>query len=270
MAGLGCLRPAQTPLALSVEGGQIRAPPDVADGHRLQGGTVRPPPVGVQPLCVPHPVCRGRGHESTAWPTACYQLAIANPPGTFYVNEYYWDPSQRPKDTRTVSTSTSGRRRSRPPWRCRSLSTTTAAATPRQQFLGRVQFLEARSPGVLLRFSAAYRSTHGVSLARHEGGGAGNFAILDSVEVLKWDARPTTLRRSAAIPQVTISPVPPIAHVHPTVCRAFSKVCSIALMLRAPRDGPPRKPNKLLTLRCKTAAAGHCSRNISPARASTT
>ena len=40
-----------------------------------------------------------RGEGKTAWPNRCTQLASANPPGTFYFNEYYWDPSRDPKDS---------------------------------------------------------------------------------------------------------------------------------------------------------------------------
>src|SRR5689334_21962262 len=83
---------------ISVEGGKIRgASTDVAEVTVFKAVPFAAPPVGANRWKAPQPVVPWSGvRESTAWPNRCYQLASANPPGTFYFNEYYWDPSKDP------------------------------------------------------------------------------------------------------------------------------------------------------------------------------
>src|ERR1700759_3673550 len=92
--------PAQTAEpTVSVEGGNIRAAPtDVQGVSVYKAVPFAAPPVGPNRWRTPQPVVAWSGvKESTAWPDRCYQLASANPPGTFYFNEFYWDPSRDPK-----------------------------------------------------------------------------------------------------------------------------------------------------------------------------
>jgi para-nitrobenzyl esterase len=127
--------------------------------------------------------------ESTAWPNRCYQLASANPPGTFYFTEFYWDPAQDPKDSED----------------CLYLniwapSKAASGALPVLVFLhgggnrhgnnSEVEFNAAKfaARGIIV-VTAAYRLNIMGFLAlpgMEQTLGAGNFAILDAIEALKW------------------------------------------------------------------------------------
>jgi para-nitrobenzyl esterase len=93
---------AQTPNdPIAVEGGLISGVATEVPGVTLYKAVpFAAPPVGLNRWRAPQPVVPWTGvRESAAWPNRCYQLASANPPGTFYFNEFYWDPSQDPKDS---------------------------------------------------------------------------------------------------------------------------------------------------------------------------
>ena len=147
------------------------------------------PPVGPNRWKAPQPVVAWSGvKDSTAWPNRCYQLANANPPGTFYANEFYWDPSKDPKDSED----------------CLYLNI-WAPAKPASGSLpvmvfyhgggnrhgnnSEIEFNAAKlaAKGIIV-VTAAYRLNllGFLSLPGMKDDGGGNFAILDTVEALKW------------------------------------------------------------------------------------
>jgi para-nitrobenzyl esterase len=175
---------------IAVEGGQILgAATDVAGVNVYKAVPFAAPPVGANRWRAPQPVVAWTGvKESTAWPSRCYQLASANPPGTFYFNEYYWDPSKDPKDSED----------------CLYVNV-WAPAKPASGSLpvmvyyhgggnrhgnnSEVEFNFAKlaAKGIIV-VSAAYRlNIMGfLALPGMKEEGAGNFAVLDAVEALKW------------------------------------------------------------------------------------
>ena len=182
---------AQTPdAAIAVEGGQIRGvASDVAGVSVYKAVPFAAPPVGDNRWRAPQPVVPWSGvKDSSAWPNRCTQLASANPPGTFYFNEYYWDPAKDPKDSED----------------CLYLNI-WAPAKPANGSLpvmvyyhgggnrhgnnSEVEFNAAKlaAKGIIV-VSAAYRlNIMGfLALPGMKEEGAGNFAILDAVEALKW------------------------------------------------------------------------------------
>ncbi|QPF93177.1 carboxylesterase/lipase family protein [Bradyrhizobium commune] len=175
---------------ISVEGGNIRGvPTDVAGVTVYKAVPFAAPPVGANRWKAPQPVLSWPGvRESTAWPNRCYQLASANPPGTFYFNEYYWDPSKDPKDSED----------------CLYLNIwapvkPASGSLPvmvyyhgggnRHGNISEVEFNAAKlaDKGIIV-VSAAYRlNIMGfLALPGMKDEGAGNFAVLDTVEALKW------------------------------------------------------------------------------------
>jgi para-nitrobenzyl esterase len=182
---------AQTPdAAIAVEGGQIRGvASDVAGVSIYKAVPFAAPPVGDNRWRAPQPVVPWSDvKDSSAWPNRCTQLASANPPGTFYFNEYYWDPAKDPKDSED----------------CLYLNI-WAPAKPASGSLpvmvyyhgggnrhgnnSEVEFNAAKlaAKGIIV-VSAAYRlNIMGfLALPGMKEEGAGNFAILDAVAALKW------------------------------------------------------------------------------------
>jgi len=175
--------------AVSVEGGRIRPVATEVEGVALfKAVPFAAPPVGVNRWRPPQPVVAWSGvRDSSAWPNRCYQLASANPPGTFYFNEFYWDPSKDPKDSED----------------CLYLNIwvpqkADAAALPVLVFFhgggnrhgndSEVEFNAAKlaQKGVIV-VTAPYRlNIMGFLALPGMQEGAGNFAILDAVESLKW------------------------------------------------------------------------------------
>lgn len=182
---------AQAPdAAIAVEGGQIRGvASDVAGVTLYKAVPFAAPPVGDNRWKAPQPVVPWSGvKDSSAWPNRCYQLASANPPGSFYFNEFYWDPAKDPKDSED----------------CLYLNVwapakTAGAALPVMVYYhgggnrhgnnSEVEFNAAKlaAKGIIV-VSAAYRlNIMGfLALPGMKEEGAGNFAILDAVEALKW------------------------------------------------------------------------------------
>jgi para-nitrobenzyl esterase len=182
---------AQTPdSTVSVEGGSIRAvAADVAGVNVYKAVPFAAPPTGPNRWRAPQPVVAWSGvRESTAWPNRCYQLASANPPGSFYFNEYYWDPSRDPRDSED----------------CLYLNIwvpekPASGSLPVMVYYhgggnrhgnnSEVEFNVARlaAKGVIV-VTAAYRlNIMGfLALPGMKDDGAGNFAVLDAVEALKW------------------------------------------------------------------------------------
>ncbi|MGY3369794.1 carboxylesterase type B [Bradyrhizobium sp. GM2.4] len=125
--------------------------------------------------------------ESQAWPNRCYQLASANPPGTFYFNEYYWDPSNDPKDSEdclylNIWAPEKAARGALP------VMVYYHGGGNRHGNNSEVEFNMAKlaAKGIIV-VSAAYRLNHmGVlALPGMNDQGAGNFAVLDQLEALK-------------------------------------------------------------------------------------
>ncbi|NML47453.1 carboxylesterase family protein [Ramlibacter sp. G-1-2-2] len=183
-------QPADT---IAVEGGRIRGVAADAPGVTLYKAVpFAAPPVGPNRWRAPQPVQPWTGvRESNAWPNRCYQLASANPPGTFYFNEFYWDPARDPKDSED----------------CLYLNIwapqrSAGAPLPVLVFYhgggnrhgnnSEVEFDAARlaAKGVIV-VTAAYRlNLMGfLALPGMPAGEAGNFAVLDTVESLKWVQR---------------------------------------------------------------------------------
>jgi para-nitrobenzyl esterase len=175
---------------VAVEGGKIQgAAGDVAGITVYKAIPFAAPPLGPNRWKAPQPVVAWSGvKDSSAWPNRCYQLANANPPGTFYANEFYWDPSKDPKDSED----------------CLYLNI-WAPAKPASGSLpvmvfyhgggnrhgnnSEVEFNAAKlaAKGVIV-VTAAYRLNllGFLSLPGMKDDGGGNFAILDAVEALKW------------------------------------------------------------------------------------
>ena len=175
---------------VAVEGGRILGgATDVAGVTLYKAVPFAAPPVGSNRWKAPQPVVAWSGvREGAAWPNRCYQLASANPAGTFYFNEFYWDPSRDPKDSED----------------CLYLniwvpSKPASGSLPVMVFYhgggnrhgnnSEVEFNAARlaAKGVIV-VAAAYRlNIMGfLALPGMTDDGAGNFAILDAVEALKW------------------------------------------------------------------------------------
>ncbi|HEY2256360.1 MAG TPA: carboxylesterase family protein, partial [Variovorax sp.] len=179
-----------TPPIVSVEGGRIRgAPTEVAGVTVYRAVPFAAPPVGPKRWRAPQPVLPWSGvRDSAAWPNRCYQLASANPPGTFYFNEFYWDPAKDPKDSED----------------CLYLNiwvpqASAAGPAPVLVFFhgggnrhgndSEVEFDAARlaAKGIIV-VTAPYRlNIMGfLALPGMKDEGAGNFAILDGVAALRW------------------------------------------------------------------------------------
>ncbi|MDB5515024.1 MAG: pnbA, partial [Tardiphaga sp.] len=190
LAGLtsGYAQTSATPVA--VEGGKILgAATDVAGVTVYNAVPFAAPPVGPNRWRAPQPVVAWSGvRESTAWPNRCYQLANANPPGTFYFNEYYWDPSRDPKDSEDClylniwvpEKPASGQL---------PVMVYYHGGGNRHGSNSEVEFNVAKlaAKGIIV-VTAAYRlNIMGfLALPGMTDDGAGNFAILDAVEALKW------------------------------------------------------------------------------------
>ena len=175
---------------VSVEGGKIQGvAADVAGITVYKAIPFAAPPIGPNRWKAPQPVVAWSGvRDSAAWPNRCYQLTNANPPGTFYANEFYWDPSKDPKISED----------------CLYLNI-WAPAKPASGSLpvmvfyhgggnrhgnnSEVEFNAAKlaAKGIIV-VTAAYRlNIMGfLSLPGMRDDGGGNFAILDAVEALKW------------------------------------------------------------------------------------
>src|SRR4249920_264615 len=71
---------------VAVEGGNIQGvAADVAGITVYKAIPFAAPPVGSNRWKAPQPVVAWSGvRDSSTWPNRCYQLASANPPGTFY------------------------------------------------------------------------------------------------------------------------------------------------------------------------------------------
>jgi para-nitrobenzyl esterase len=175
---------------VSVEGGQIRgAPTDVADVTVYKAVPFAAPPIGANRWRAPQPVVAWSGvKESTAWPNRCYQLASANPPGTFYYNEYYWDPSKDPKDSEDCLYVNV--------WAPAKPATGSLPVLVYYHGGGNrhgnnseveFNFSKLAAKGIIV-VSAAYRlNIMGfLALPGMKEDGAGNFAVLDAVQALKW------------------------------------------------------------------------------------
>lgn len=182
---------AQTPgPTVAVEAGKIRGiSTEVAGVTLFKAVPFAAPPVGPNRWKAPQPVRPWSGvRESTAWPARCPQLARANPPGTFYFNEFYWDPSKDPKDSED----------------CLYLNIwmpqqAAGAALPVMVFfhgggnrhgnISEVEFNAAKlaAKGIIVVTPAYRLNLMGfLALPGMQEYGAGNFAILDGVESLKW------------------------------------------------------------------------------------
>jgi para-nitrobenzyl esterase len=178
------------PPTVSVEGGRIRAAATEVPGvWILRAVPFAAPPVRPDRWRAPQPVVAWSGvRNSDSWPNRCYQLASANPPGSFYFNEFYWDPAKDPKDSED----------------CLYLNiwlpeSSAAGPAPVLVFFhgggnrhgndSEVEFNAAKlaQKGVIV-VSAPYRlNIMGfLALPGMTDEGAGNFAILDAVEALKW------------------------------------------------------------------------------------
>ncbi|MDM0075841.1 carboxylesterase family protein [Variovorax sp. J2P1-59] len=179
-----------TDTTLSVEGGKIRGvSTDVAGVTVYKAVPFAAPPVGPNRWKAPQPVVPWSGvREGAAWPNRAYQLASANLPGTFYFNEFYWDPTKDPKDSED----------------CLYLNVWTpqkpaSGSLPVMVFfhgggnrhgnISEVEFNAARlaAKGIIVVTPAYRLNIMGfLALPGAKEYGAGNFAILDGVESLKW------------------------------------------------------------------------------------
>ena len=263
---------AQTPdAAIGVEGGQIRGvASDVAGVSIYKAVPFAAPPVGDNRWKAPQPVVAWSGvKDSSAWPNRCTQLASANPPGTFYFNEYYWDPAKDPKDSED----------------CLYLNIwapakPAGAALPVMVYYhgggnrhgnnSEVEFNAAKlaAKGIIV-VSAAYRlNIMGfLALPGMKEEGAGNFAILDAVEALKWvhknigafggDPGKVTIAGQSAGSR----------NVRSVMSTPLSKgLFQRAIMHSSPTVmAQPGKPN-YVTLADKTAAAGPVFEKLFPGK----
>ena len=192
LTGLGATSAfAQTPdSAISVEGGKVLgAATDVAGVTVYKAVPFAAPPVGANRWKAPQPVVAWTGvKDSKAWPNRCYQLASANPPGTFYFNEYYWDPSKDPKDSEDCLYINI--------WAPAKPATGSLPVMVYYHGGGNrhgnnseveFNFSKLAAKGIIV-VSASYRlNIMGfLALPGMNEEGAGNFAILDAVEALKW------------------------------------------------------------------------------------
>jgi para-nitrobenzyl esterase len=182
---------AQTPeTAIAVEGGKISAvASDVAGVSIFKAVPFAAPPVGENRWKAPQPVVPWSGvKDSSAWPNRCYQLASANPPGTFYFNEYYWDPAKDPKDSEDCLYLNIWVPE-RPAGATLPVMVYYHGGGNRHGNNSEVEFNAAKlaAKGIIV-VSAAYRlNIMGfLALPGMKEEGAGNFAILDAVEALKW------------------------------------------------------------------------------------
>ncbi|SEN83573.1 carboxylesterase family protein [Bradyrhizobium sp. OK095] len=175
---------------ISIEGGKIvGGPSDVAGVTIYKAVPFAAPPVGADRWKAPQPVVPWSGiRDSSAWPNRCYQLASANPPGSFYFNEYYWDPSKDPRDSEdclylNIWAPT------KPATGALPVMVYYHGGGNRHGNNSEVEFNASRlaAKGIIV-VSAAYRLNIMGFLALPGMGeqGAGNFAILDAVEALKW------------------------------------------------------------------------------------
>ncbi len=175
---------------VAVEGGRILGVAGDVPGITIYKAIpFAAPPVGPNRWKAPQPVVAWSGvKDSSTWPNRCYQLASANPPGTFYANEFYWDPSKDPKDSED----------------CLYLNIWAPAkpatgSLPVMVFYhgggnrhgnnSEVEFNAAKlaAKGIIV-VTAAYRLNllGFLSLPGMKDDGGGNFAVLDTVEALKW------------------------------------------------------------------------------------
>jgi para-nitrobenzyl esterase len=175
---------------ISIEGGKIvGGPSDVAGVTVYKAVPFAAPPVGADRWKAPQPVVPWSGiRDSSAWPNRCYQLASANPPGSFYFNEYYWDPSKDPRDSEdclylNIWAPT------KPATGALPVMVYYHGGGNRHGNNSEVEFNASRlaAKGIIV-VSAAYRlNIMGfLALPGMSEQGAGNFAILDAVEALKW------------------------------------------------------------------------------------
>jgi para-nitrobenzyl esterase len=177
-------------LTVSVEGGRILgAATDVAGVTVYKAVPFAAPPVGPNRWRAPQPVMAWSGvRESTSWPNRCYQLANANPPGSFYFNEYYWDPAKDPKDSEDCLYLNIWAPE-KPASGSLPVMVYYHGGGNRHGNISEVEFNMAKlaAKGIIV-VSAAYRlNIMGfLALPGMKDDGAGNFAILDAVEALKW------------------------------------------------------------------------------------
>jgi para-nitrobenzyl esterase len=175
---------------VAVEGGKIQGvAADVAGITVYKAIPFAAPPVGPNRWKAPQPVVAWSGvKDSSAWPNRCYQLANANPPGTFYANEFYWDPSKDPKDSEDCLYLNI----------CAPAKPTTGSRPVMVFYHGggnrhgnnsEIEFNAAKlaAKGIIV-VTAAYRLNllGFLSLPGMKDEGGGNFAVLDTVEALKW------------------------------------------------------------------------------------
>ena len=181
---------AQTDTTLSVEGGQIRGMSTEVPGVTLYKAVpFAAPPVGANRWKAPQPVQAWNGvRESKAWPNRCYQLASANPPATFYFNQFYWNQGEDPKDSEDCLYVNV--------WAPQIVEGDSLpvlvfyhGGANRHGNNSEVEFNAAKlaAKGIIV-VTAAYRlNLMGfLALPGKDEFGAGNFAILDGIEALKW------------------------------------------------------------------------------------
>lgn len=175
---------------LSVEGGQISGvSTEVPSVTLYKAIPFAAPPVGANRWKAPQPVQAWSGvRDSKAWPNRCYQLASANPPATFYYEQFYWDPSQDPKDSEDCLYVNV--------WAPEKVSGESLpvmvfyhGGANRHGHNSEVEFNAAKlaAKGIIV-VTAAYRlNLMGfLALPGEKEFGAGNFAVLDGIESLKW------------------------------------------------------------------------------------
>lgn len=177
-----------------VDGGLIRGAPSDTPGVVLYKAVpFAAPPVGPHRWRAPQPVVGWEGvRESKDWPNRCHQLASANPPSTFYYNEFYWDPAKDPQDSEdclylNIWAPQQAAGNGRFP-----VMVFYHGGGNRHGNISEVEFNASRlaAKGIIV-VTAAYRlNVMGfLALPGMPRGEAGNFAVLDTVESLKWVRR---------------------------------------------------------------------------------
>ncbi|MDM0037194.1 carboxylesterase family protein [Variovorax sp. J22P271] len=175
---------------VSVEGGKIRgAATDVAGVTLYKAVPFAAPPVGPNRWKAPQPVVPWTGvREGGAWPDRCSQLASANLPGTFYFNEFYWDPSKDPKDSEDCLYLNVWAPQ-KPAGGTLPVMVFFHGGGNRHGNISEVEFNAARlaAKGIIVVTPAYRLNLMGfLALPGMQEYGAGNFAILDGVASLKW------------------------------------------------------------------------------------
>jgi para-nitrobenzyl esterase len=175
---------------LSVEGGKIRGvAADVAGITLYKAVPFAAPPVGPNRWKAPQPVVAWSGvRESGAWPDRCAQLASANLPGSFYFNEFYWEPSKDPKDSEDCLYLNVWAPQ-KPAGGSLPVMVFFHGGGNRHGNISEVEFNAAKlaAKGIIVVMPAYRLNLMGfLALPGANEYGAGNFAVLDGVESLKW------------------------------------------------------------------------------------